>query len=161
MSNLTDALIAAKLVGGSGGSGGGSGLPEVTADDNGDILTVVDGAWGKATPSSGGGVFVVQLSSEPTTEYTALPTGITYAKIVEAIKSGKIPMLRYGDASTGRLIPFSAYSPNGKWVYFRTFSNQISSGTITGVMLESYIINYKNKIKKESGVLSFDNGGGK
>lgn len=30
MSNLTDALIAAKLVGGSGGSGGGSGLPEIT-----------------------------------------------------------------------------------------------------------------------------------
>lgn len=29
MSNLTDALIAAKLVGGSGGSGGGSGLPEI------------------------------------------------------------------------------------------------------------------------------------
>ena len=30
MSNLTDALIAAKLVGGSGGSGGGSGLPSTT-----------------------------------------------------------------------------------------------------------------------------------
>lgn len=30
MSNLTDALIAAKLVGGSGGSGGGSGLPPIT-----------------------------------------------------------------------------------------------------------------------------------
>lgn len=29
MSNLTDALIAAKLMGGSGGSGGGSGLPEI------------------------------------------------------------------------------------------------------------------------------------
>lgn len=32
MSNLTDALIAAKLVGGSGGSGGGSGLPEITTE---------------------------------------------------------------------------------------------------------------------------------
>lgn len=32
MSNLTDALIAAKLVGGSGGSGGGSGLPEIKAE---------------------------------------------------------------------------------------------------------------------------------
>lgn len=34
MSNLTDALIAAKLVGGSGGSGGGSGLPEITTEMN-------------------------------------------------------------------------------------------------------------------------------
>lgn len=37
----------------SGGSGGGSGeLPEVTNVDNGDVLTVVDGAWGKAAPIS-------------------------------------------------------------------------------------------------------------
>lgn len=32
MSNLTDALIAAKLVGGNGGSGGGSGLPEIRTE---------------------------------------------------------------------------------------------------------------------------------
>lgn len=30
-------------------SGGGS-LPDVTSDDNGDILTVIDGEWGKAEP---------------------------------------------------------------------------------------------------------------
>ena len=42
----------------SGSGGGGSDLPEVTADDNGDVLTVVEGAWSKATPS-GSGVLVV------------------------------------------------------------------------------------------------------
>ena len=30
--------------------GGGSELPAVTSDDNGDVLTVVEGAWGKADP---------------------------------------------------------------------------------------------------------------
>ena len=31
----------------------GNVLPAVTADDNGDVLTVVEGAWAKATPSGG------------------------------------------------------------------------------------------------------------
>lgn len=33
----------------------GSGLPEVTSADNGDVLTVVSGEWAKAAPSGGGG----------------------------------------------------------------------------------------------------------
>ena len=45
---------------GSGGGGGGADLPEVTSDDNGDVLTVVEGEWAKADPS--GGKFVVTLS---------------------------------------------------------------------------------------------------
>ena len=35
-----------------GSSGGGSELPAVTSDDNGDVLTVVEGAWAKADPPS-------------------------------------------------------------------------------------------------------------
>ena len=31
----------------------GSGLPEVTAEDNGDVLTVVEGAWAKAARAGG------------------------------------------------------------------------------------------------------------
>lgn len=34
------------------------GLPSVTSDDNGDVLTVVEGAWAKAAPSGGGVVFL-------------------------------------------------------------------------------------------------------
>lgn len=35
-----------------GGGGGGSELPEVTAEDNGDFLRVVNGAWAKDTVPS-------------------------------------------------------------------------------------------------------------
>lgn len=41
----------------------GSSLPEVSADDNGDVLTVVEGEWAKATPSGGGGSFVITVSN--------------------------------------------------------------------------------------------------
>lgn len=36
-----------------GGGGGGSSLPPVTSADNGDVLAVVNGAWGKSEPPSG------------------------------------------------------------------------------------------------------------
>lgn len=44
------------------GGGGGSSLPEVSAADNGDVLTVVEGAWAKAAPSGGGGVFMTPVA---------------------------------------------------------------------------------------------------
>ena len=34
-----------------GSAGGGSPLPAVTASDNGDVLTVVEGAWAKSSPA--------------------------------------------------------------------------------------------------------------
>lgn len=50
-----------------GGGGSGSGLPEVSAADNGDVLTVVEGAWAKAAPSGGGGALVVNLDMQTMT----------------------------------------------------------------------------------------------
>lgn len=51
--------------------GGGSSLPDVTSDDNGDVLTVVDGAWAKAAPSGGGALdfdtYAVELAPASTT----------------------------------------------------------------------------------------------
>ena len=54
MSNLTDALIAAKLVGGSGGSGGGSGLPEITTE----TVTVVEEQTVTGFQNPGGGIYM-------------------------------------------------------------------------------------------------------
>lgn len=45
-------------------------LPDVTSEDNGDVLTVVEGEWAKADAPSGGEPFVIALS-ESNGEFTA------------------------------------------------------------------------------------------
>ncbi len=46
-------------------NGGGGSLPEVTSEDNGDVLSVVNGAWDKAAPA-GGGALIVKATGEAT-----------------------------------------------------------------------------------------------
>ena len=78
---------------GSGGGGGGS-LPAVTSEDNGDVLTVVNGAWDKAAPS-GGGMFVVTNAEDETTGIYGLDK--TFAEIKAAADAGKFPVLVYDE----------------------------------------------------------------
>lgn len=59
--------------------------PEVTATDNGDVLTVVDGAWAKAAPSGGGDSFVVNITWG-TDDYE---TDKTFAEAKAAHDAGK------------------------------------------------------------------------
>lgn len=47
---LTEIESAVKYAIDNAGSGGGSSLPAVTSADNGDLLGVVEGAWGKVDP---------------------------------------------------------------------------------------------------------------
>lgn len=67
-----------------GGGGGGSSLPAVTSDDNGDVLTVVEGQWAKAAPS--GGVLVVNTS----TTHTGYVMDQTFGTIFAAMTSGRL-----------------------------------------------------------------------
>ena len=55
--------------------GGGSSLPSVTDADNGDVLTVVNGAWDKAAPSGGGDALIE--SNSGTSVVNAGPITVT------------------------------------------------------------------------------------
>lgn len=83
------------------GKGGGSGLPEVTAEDNGDVLTVVEGEWAKAEPSSAGGLLVTITEQHSPVE--ALLMDKTFSQIATALNAGVTPMVRkaLGGDSTG------------------------------------------------------------
>lgn len=59
MSNLTDAIIAAKLVGGSGGSGGGSGLPEIRTE-----TTTILAEQSVAFSKDQGGMYIAGVSGQ-------------------------------------------------------------------------------------------------
>ena len=61
-------------------------LPEVTADDNGDVLAVVEGAWAKAAPA--GGVFNVTVTEETDDDNTYNIMNKTYNEILTAFSSG-------------------------------------------------------------------------
>lgn len=64
--------------------GGGDGLPAVTSDDNGDVLTVVEGAWAKAQPSGG----VSPLLCTPSLSGSIFSLDKTFREIKEAFEAG-------------------------------------------------------------------------
>ena len=131
MSNLTDALIAAKLVGGSGGSGGGSGLPSVTSDDNGDVLTVVDGAWDKAAPSGGGGAALIVNLVNAGGNYTS---DKTYAEISAAMSAGT-PVI--GNITSGPTIRQSIAIMQADGIWFWSFLAREGSLNVRYVVIHT------------------------
>lgn len=90
--------------------GGGGALPEVTADDNGKVLTVVEGEWDKANSGGGGGDFVV-THLEPGEDYT-YAGDMTYGEITAALADGKIVVANYKD-SYANMTAFVSFNPQG------------------------------------------------
>ena len=84
------------VMGKAAGGGGGSDLPAVTSDDNGDVLTVVNGAWDKAAPSGGGGVLWCNYSGDDIAGYSI---DKSFNEIKAAIDSGVMPVLVKDDSS--------------------------------------------------------------
>ena len=88
MSNLTDALIAAKLVGGSGGSGGGSGLPDASGQADNTALSVQNGAWAAS------GAVLPPIETSETTLFAEQSVEFTeYEGVYEAWSTGITPVI--------------------------------------------------------------------
>ena len=66
-------------------------LPPVTSSDNGNVLTVVEGAWAKATPS-GGDCVVIPATYNSGTDLIVF-SDITQSEILNLIRSGKFVVI--------------------------------------------------------------------
>ena len=131
MSNLTDALIAAKLVGGSGGSGGGSGLPEIRTE-----TTYIVPLQAIPFADEGGGMYAGQVSvthsisagSDVKTSWDGVEYTNTVTDFSSMIVWGNLSMMGLPD--TGE--PFlGIYNVSQSGVGFYALTSQEASHTIS------------------------------
>ena len=74
-----------------------SGLPTVSGDDNGKVLTVVEGEWAPAAGGGGGGTLMVDI----TYENDKFTMDKTAAEIFTAVSAGISVVCHFPDASDG------------------------------------------------------------
>ena len=87
-----DVVTAEKLNKLEDGVANASSLPSVTATDNGDVLTVVEGAWAKATPSAVGGIEFINVTENVTEDDSVYTLDKTYNEISAMVEDGKVPV---------------------------------------------------------------------
>lgn len=92
MSNLTDALIAAKLVGGSGGSGGGSGLPEIRTE----TVTALDD---DVVIEESGGSAAARQALASGDSVTVSWDGTSYSCVATEVSEGSVTSVVFGNLS--------------------------------------------------------------
>lgn len=103
--------------------GGGATLPEVTSADNGKVLTVVEGEWNKAEPSTE--IFYVDVTEDSTKRIC----NKTYGEIRNAFFGGKIVIFRYAIADdTVYSILRRVLERDESSYWFRTIDTDVNSG---------------------------------
>lgn len=102
----------------------GSGLPAVSATDNGDVLTVVEGAWAKAEPSGGGAVVIEGTVSAEVTGFSFTMIGKTIGDLSALISAGKDIILK-DDA--GILYRLYRFNTGAKAYFLSAYVSNIST----------------------------------
>jgi len=106
-----------------GGGGGGSDLPEVTAADNGKVLSVVSGEWDKDTPQ-----FVINITYDSTAEKYKFNK--TPSEINAAWSAKKQIILRNEDGYDCDLVAFGELVMEGNYTaYVLDFYKQLNGGS--------------------------------
>ena len=100
------------------------GLPSVTSTDNGDVLTVVEGAWAKATPTGGGGGVLVVHETNGALDKT-------WSEINEAVcTSGALINFKQDDTAEANSVVFGTIYLSGMGYALITFSPMGDGGIV-------------------------------
>ena len=123
-------------------------LPEVSASDNGDVLTVVEGAWAKAAKDDSVVIFPAKNIGSGATVQISLLDDKTFNDVENAILAGKHPIIKLSPTyelgfvgSYGSKRYFASVTPNssGDIIYYRRIGYDAS----TELSSKSKVINEK------------------
>ena len=116
--------------------GGGSGLPEIEAGDDGKVLTVDDGEAVWSAPSGGGEIVYFEVA----TNKGGVTTDVTYSDVGSAFDSGA-PVLLVVKNGTEDVIYQTPLVAQGASVY----DFFVLSYTAGGILVDRYSVNTSNE----------------
>lgn len=133
-----------KVVEEAGGGSGGGGLPEITADDEGKVLTVESGAAAWATAGGGGGGVLIITDTEGTLNKTAQEISTAFLAGVQCLIRSTVTD-EYGEFVEHNIM-FSYEDVNdvefGQSYYFRFFQGVDGGQTVINEYVASTLDSY-------------------
>jgi len=126
-------------------------LPAVTSDDNGDVLTVVEGAWAKAEPS--GGSQNILIITGTYSDSTLIDLSMTYSEIQAARQNGAFIFIDVynvgGNTDCIVRVPLTGDSNYlyGTGVYVYSTSGDDTFYVVNVYMSEGYLNCYANNLR--------------